>query len=214
MESERSWQIAARGALANPLDTEERWFGSWNFNSAGVQNYPDQATGIAASVATITNGDYPELLAALRSQASSSVVCAAVCASPWGSKPTPQVLADVIADYGTIANTEVAGTPYQAPIPAPTPPKPPSPPPLPPIFLTDLGIEVPAMTSDEATYIVQGWYIDHLGARWDEPGLAYWSFQLVEKGLSYTFSAFMSTPEAQAKLGSTIMHGARSCRGR
>ena len=77
MESERSWQIAARGALANPLDTEERWFGSWNFNSAGVQNYPDQATGIAASVATITNGDYPELLAALRSQASSSVVCAA-----------------------------------------------------------------------------------------------------------------------------------------
>ena len=102
-QSERSYILAAGGAKNNLLDTERRWPGSSNFNSAGVQNYATQADGIAATVATITNGLYSPLLAAIRTRCSADLVCAAVCASPWGSKPTPAVLAAVRAAYGPIA---------------------------------------------------------------------------------------------------------------
>jgi hypothetical protein len=50
-QSERSYILAAGGAKNNLLDTERRWPGSSNFNSAGVQNYATQADGIAATVA-------------------------------------------------------------------------------------------------------------------------------------------------------------------
>jgi len=53
-------------AQNNPMATTQPESGSTAFNSAGVQNYPSQATGVQATVATLENGDYPAILMALR----------------------------------------------------------------------------------------------------------------------------------------------------
>jgi V8-like Glu-specific endopeptidase len=45
-------------ACWNPLATTLRLNGSWDFNSAGVQNYPDQATGIQATARTLNLSYY------------------------------------------------------------------------------------------------------------------------------------------------------------
>jgi hypothetical protein len=58
------------GATNNPLNTTEPGFGSTSvFNSVGVRNYPTEAGGISATVATLENGSYPDILALLHSGA-------------------------------------------------------------------------------------------------------------------------------------------------
>lgn len=54
-------------ATNNPMNTTTRMPGSTTFNSVGVQNYPTAAEGAAANVATLMNGDYGDILMALRS---------------------------------------------------------------------------------------------------------------------------------------------------
>lgn len=49
----------------NPLDTTQRWAGSISANSVGVQRYPTIQAGIEATVATLTNGYYPIIVAHL-----------------------------------------------------------------------------------------------------------------------------------------------------
>jgi hypothetical protein len=105
-------------ALNNPLDTTEPWPGSTAYNSAGVRNYTDQADGLNASLATIMNGFYGGILASLRARASADAVCMEVCASRWGSKPTPAVLLDVRTHWSFVSSIQVAGTPV-APVPTP-----------------------------------------------------------------------------------------------
>jgi hypothetical protein len=51
----------------NPLNTTQRETGSTTCNSAGVQSYPTPAVGTKATVATLENGRYPDIVAALRS---------------------------------------------------------------------------------------------------------------------------------------------------
>lgn len=57
-------------ASYNPLDSTMTEPGSTNFNtfSTGlhVQNYPDPATGAKATAATLLNGNYPQVTAALQ----------------------------------------------------------------------------------------------------------------------------------------------------
>lgn len=54
----------------NPLDSILREPGSWDFNSFGdglhVQSYPDASEGAEADAATLANGNYPLIAAALR----------------------------------------------------------------------------------------------------------------------------------------------------
>jgi hypothetical protein len=58
------------GATNNPLNTAEPGYGSTSvFNSIGVRNYPTEADGISATVATLEKGDYPDILSLLRSGA-------------------------------------------------------------------------------------------------------------------------------------------------
>lgn len=53
-----SWaELERTNADYNPLATSYRTDGSTDFNSAGVQSYPDIATGIAAVVGTLTGHD-------------------------------------------------------------------------------------------------------------------------------------------------------------
>ncbi len=62
------WQTYEQsGAQNNPLNTTEPWPGATVFNSAGVKNYPTPSAGTGATVATLENGNYPNVVAALRS---------------------------------------------------------------------------------------------------------------------------------------------------
>lgn len=54
-------------ALNNPLNTTQPEPGATDYNSAHVKNYPSSAIGSKATVATLENGFYNDILAALRS---------------------------------------------------------------------------------------------------------------------------------------------------
>jgi hypothetical protein len=79
---EQPWPPLARW---NPLDSILTEPGSWNFNSFGgglhVQSYPAAAEGAEADAATLAGGNYPSILAALRS---GSGVCGAGFAAEFG----------------------------------------------------------------------------------------------------------------------------------
>lgn len=85
-----AWEMAEGGnwfnsARYNPLDTTMPEPGSTAMNSAGVQAYTSWGQGLAATVATLTNGQYGGILAALRAGTSALAVSAAVSESPWGT---------------------------------------------------------------------------------------------------------------------------------
>jgi hypothetical protein len=63
-----AWQKCEGGPASrhNPLNTTLRMPGSRSINPEGVQEYPSEAAGIAATVATLTNGRYTTLVRALR----------------------------------------------------------------------------------------------------------------------------------------------------
>jgi hypothetical protein len=51
------WQrVENTSACWNPLATTRKMPGSWDFNRAGVQNYPDRATGVAATAKALNEG--------------------------------------------------------------------------------------------------------------------------------------------------------------
>lgn len=57
-----------------------------NYNSVGVQNYPDFATGVRATVSTLSLSFYDQITAALRSGSTPSELVDLVVASPWGTQ--------------------------------------------------------------------------------------------------------------------------------
>ena len=104
-------------ALWNPFDTEEGGqAGETNYNSVGVKNYPTQAEGIAAWKATILNGFYPHILQDLGEVAIPAVTCSDIVNSAWGSKPSPQLLAEVAVNYAHYAAMPIAGSFNMEPI--------------------------------------------------------------------------------------------------
>ena len=54
-------------AANNPLATTQSEPGATNFNSIGVKNYPTAALGIQATVKTLTNGHYNDILQGIAS---------------------------------------------------------------------------------------------------------------------------------------------------
>lgn len=85
-----AWERAEGGhwsnsARFNPLNTTEREPGSWPMNPVGVQAYPNWAEGFAATLATLRNGRYGGILAALAAGNCAPCVADAVGASPWGT---------------------------------------------------------------------------------------------------------------------------------
>jgi hypothetical protein len=88
-----AWQACEGGPASrhNPLNTTLPVPGSYPINAAGVQQYPGEQAGIAATVDTLRNGLYPGIVAAL-----SAGDVAAFLANPqeitrWGT------------DYGCLA---------------------------------------------------------------------------------------------------------------
>jgi hypothetical protein len=66
-----SWSVCEFGqdvkkaARFNPLATKHELPGATNYNSVGVKDYPDPATGIQATIRTIKNGHYPHIVEGL-----------------------------------------------------------------------------------------------------------------------------------------------------
>lgn len=62
-----TWQRFEGGqALFNPLNTTTPMPGSSRYNSAGVQNYPNEGSGETATARTLLNGHYPQIVDAFR----------------------------------------------------------------------------------------------------------------------------------------------------
>lgn len=91
-------------AWNNPLSTTEPGYGGTAANGAGVRQYPTQADGAAATAATLENGDYPDILKALRTSNSNLFFSATGEMATWGTSmsciqdnfsrlPTPPTLA-------------------------------------------------------------------------------------------------------------------------
>jgi hypothetical protein len=88
-----AWQACeggvAQSAGHNPMNTTLAVPGSRPLpgNPDGVQLYPSEGIGIAATVRTLQNGDYPRLVAALRAGSPAAFVAAAPEIQTWGTNP-------------------------------------------------------------------------------------------------------------------------------
>lgn len=82
-----AWQRAeGGGATNNPFNTTQPGYGATgSYNSVGVRNYGTPQGGIAATVATLKNGRYGNILAALKQGTSARAAAQALANSPWGT---------------------------------------------------------------------------------------------------------------------------------
>jgi peptidoglycan hydrolase CwlO-like protein len=85
-----AWEMAEGGhwhnsAHYNPLNTTMPEPGATAMNSVGVKAYLSWAQGFTATIATLRNGYYGGILAALRAGNDAIAVADAVGASPWGT---------------------------------------------------------------------------------------------------------------------------------
>lgn len=85
-----AWELAEGGhwhnsAHYNPLNTTQTMPGSTSMNSVGVKAYASWAQGFAATLKTLHNGYYEDILAALRRGDDAQAVADAVASSPWGT---------------------------------------------------------------------------------------------------------------------------------
>jgi hypothetical protein len=117
-EFARAWGDGENTTAAwNPLATTQKMRGSTPFNSAGVQNYPDAATGIEATAITLNPtlwggiDYYPSIRAAIAAQNIDAVGRSEVAAEvrKWGTTGFAAEI-DSGADFGVIV---------PVPIPAP-----------------------------------------------------------------------------------------------
>ena len=73
------------GAKFNPLNTTTASGITTNYNSVGVKNEPTFGNGVAATVATLKNGHYANILGELKWATSTTKMAQAVASSPWGT---------------------------------------------------------------------------------------------------------------------------------
>jgi hypothetical protein len=80
------WE-AGEGTKAkyNPFATTRPAEGATDFNSSHVKDYVSWEQGVAATVATINNGNYPEVIACLRTHKAAFYTLDAVRNSKWGT---------------------------------------------------------------------------------------------------------------------------------
>lgn len=114
-----AWAVAENSeARFNPLDTTQPEDGAEPFNTIPIQggeihvwNYPDAPTGIKATLATLGNGHYSEVLTELRtSPGSADALARAVGTTPWGTGDFSAVVAQVRAAPDQYLSRLVAGS--------------------------------------------------------------------------------------------------------
>ena len=83
---QKTGQTGNAWAFNNPLSTTEPGYGgTGGYNSAGVKAYPTQTQGAEATAATLENGDYFSLLAAIRTSDSSLFFASTGQMATWGT---------------------------------------------------------------------------------------------------------------------------------
>ena len=85
-----AWEMAEGGhwynvAHYNPLNTTWRMPGATSMNSVGVKAYRSWEQGFQATILTLHNGLYGDILGALERGDDAQAVADAVAASPWGT---------------------------------------------------------------------------------------------------------------------------------
>jgi len=83
-----AWRAAEGGTAAfNPFNTTQGAPGATNYNAAGVKNYTSEEQGVSATVKTLLNGRYGEIISALRDGGPGAPQAAAqaLARSPWGT---------------------------------------------------------------------------------------------------------------------------------
>lgn len=81
-----AWQQAEGGtATNNPFNTTQPFQGATNYNSVGVKNYATPEHGIQATIQTLQNGHYGNILQALHQGDNATAVGQAIANSPWGT---------------------------------------------------------------------------------------------------------------------------------
>lgn len=92
MKACHAWQAAEGGnASSNPFNTTQPEPGDSNYNSFGphgtyhVRNYRSEQSGVKATVSTLLNGHYPQIIDAFRHGNDGLAVCSAVDSSVWGT---------------------------------------------------------------------------------------------------------------------------------
>lgn len=82
----QAWHQAEGGSASNnPFNTTQPLAGATPYNSVGVRNYPTPEAGIQATVQTLTNGRYGNILGALKQGSDPVAVAKAIAQSPWGT---------------------------------------------------------------------------------------------------------------------------------
>jgi cell wall-associated NlpC family hydrolase len=116
-----AWARAEGGTAANnPFNTTQPMAGATPYNSVGVRNYGSPEIGIDATVNTLTNGRYGNIIGALRRGDSAYAVAQALAASPWG---TGGLVQKILGGPPAAAGTPAAAVSSQAPAaaaPSPT----------------------------------------------------------------------------------------------
>lgn len=136
----------------NPLATTQGGFaGESDYNSAGVKNYPDLETGLAATVATLGYAPYAAIVDALHAGNSAAAIAEAIDASPWGTSGVTAMVGTVIDAGDTYQQVLVAGSPSE-----PTPPTPP-PSTLPPeqVMPQQATVSLPWLEEGDSGWIVR-----------------------------------------------------------
>lgn len=78
-------QAEGGGATNNPFNTTQPVSGATSYNSVGVRNYSTPQQGIQATIQTLKNGHYSNILSALTKGDNAMADAQALAASPWGT---------------------------------------------------------------------------------------------------------------------------------
>src|SRR5215831_13538811 len=106
-----AWARAEGGSAANnPFNTTQQAPGATSYNSVGVRNYTSPQEGIDATVNTLTNGRYGNIIGALRKGDSAMSAAQALANSPWGTG----ALVEKILGGPAPTGTPTAGSPGTA----------------------------------------------------------------------------------------------------
>jgi hypothetical protein len=81
-----AWRQAEGGnATFNPFNTTQKAEGASNYNKVGVKNYTSPEQGLKATIKTLLNGRYGEIISSLKRDADPMETAEALERSPWGT---------------------------------------------------------------------------------------------------------------------------------
>jgi cell wall-associated NlpC family hydrolase len=116
-----AWTKAEGGSASNnPFNTTQQAPGASTYNSVGVRNYGSPQQGISATIQTLTNGRYGNILSALKQGTDARAAATALANSPWG---TGSLVERMLGGPGGSVSAPVAPPTSYAGVPATAKPR-------------------------------------------------------------------------------------------